>query len=67
MFVPTVLKCMKTKYATGNLTANQLTMLIKDILVIANLPLHHYHGQCYDGAANMSGLRTGASIQIRKN
>ena len=45
--------------------ADQLTCLIKDVLSRSNLPLCNCRGKCYDGAANMSGRRTGMATQIQ--
>ena len=42
-------------YATGRTNSDQLTCLIKDVILCASLSLHQCRGQCYDGAANMSG------------
>lgn len=51
-------------YATDKTNASQLTVLIKDVLMRSNLPLNNCRGQCYDGAANMSGRRSGVATQI---
>ena len=37
---------------------------MKDVLLRLNLSLANYRGQCYDGAANMAGIRTGVATQI---
>ena len=39
--------------------------LIKDILLRMNLRLQDAHGQCYDGAAEIAGAKTGVEIQIK--
>ena len=33
---------------------DQLTCLVKDVLICSSIPLCNCHSQCYDGAANMS-------------
>ena len=48
-------------YATDRTDADNLTQLIKDVLVRLSLPLEHCRGQCYDGASNMSGRRSGVA------
>ena len=53
-------------YSTNETTADQLTCLIKDVLIRSSLPLNNCRGQCYDGAANMSGRRSGVATQIQK-
>ena len=45
--------------------ANTLVTVIKDVLRRYNLPLVMCHGQAYDGAANMQGLRNGVATQIQ--
>ena len=42
-----------------------MTQLIKDILIRLSLPLERCRGQCYDGASNMSGRRSGVATQIQ--
>ena len=46
--------------------SNALASIIKDALVRLNLPLSKATGQCYDGAANMSGIRNGIAAQLSK-
>ena len=36
------------------------------MLIRCDLPLSRYRGQAYDGAANISGIRTGVSTRIQK-
>ena len=52
-------------YATERTNANRLTKLIKDVLLRSSLLLSRCRGQCYDGAANMSGRRSGVATQIQ--
>ena len=46
--------------------ADTVTKIILDSLIRFNLPLNRCRGQCYDGAANMSGRRRGVATQIQK-
>ena len=39
---------------------------MKDILLRFQLSLLQIHGQCFDGASNMLGKRSGVAIQIYK-
>jgi len=50
----------------GCTDSNTLVSIIKDALVRLNLPLSKARGQCYDGAANMSGIRNGVAAQLSK-
>ena len=53
-------------YATDHTNADTVTKIILDSLIRFNLPLNRCRGQCYDGAANMSGRRRGVATQIQK-
>ena len=53
-------------YSTEITNADTITTLIKDFLIRFDLPLNHCRGQCNDGAANMSGVRSGVATQIQK-
>ena len=45
---------------------DHLTIIfIKDVLIHSSLLLSRCRGQCYDGAANISGKRSGVSTQIQ--
>ena len=50
----------------NSITADSLTFHIKDALLRLNVQLSQCRGQCYDGATNMSGIRSGVSTQIIK-
>ena len=46
--------------------SDRITTLLKDVLLRMNLNLSNCRGQCYDGASNMSGRRSGvAQINAR--
>ena len=53
-------------YQVDSITADSLTFHIKDALLCLNVQLSQCRGQCYDGASNMSGIRSGVSTQIIK-
>ena len=53
-------------YTTDRTDADNLTQLIKDVLVRLSLPLERCRGQCYDGASNMSGRRSGVAARIQQ-
>lgn len=44
--------------------ANTITNVIKDTLLRMKLNIQNCRGQCYDGAANMSGSKTGVAKNI---
>ena len=48
-------------YAVDTIEAATIVAIIKDVMTRMNLKLH---GQCYDGASVMSGMRTGIAKQI---
>ena len=54
-------KSRSTSNQIGSIDAN---CLIKDSLLQMGLQLSAYHGQCYDGASNMTGQRNGVATQI---
>ncbi len=45
-------------HQTDSIDANTLVAIVKDILIRFNLDMKNCRGQCYDGAANMAGVRT---------
>jgi len=51
-------------YAVGKADAAHLTALLLDCFTRLNLDVHMLRGQGYDGAAVMSGARTGIAVQI---
>ena len=52
-------------YATDRTDAS-LTKLSKDVLLRLSLPLNRCRGQCFDGASNMSGRRSGVATRIQQ-
>lgn len=53
-------------YETSSTTGENLFKLIQDALLRFNLPLKNLRGQCYDGAANMSGKFKGVQANFLK-
>lgn len=53
-------------YQIPNILANTIVAALQDTLVRLNLNLSRCRGQCYDGAGNMSGCKTGVKAQIQK-
>ena len=41
-----------------------ISSIIQDVLIRLGLPLDNLRGQCYDGAANMSGDQKGVQSRI---
>lgn len=53
-------------YSVECIKADTITQVLKDVLIRLNLSINDCRGQCYDGAANMSGAKSGVSTQILK-
>ena len=51
-------------YKTDSIDAKSLLAIIKDVLVQLGLSIENCHGQCYDGASTMSGLKSGVAKMI---
>jgi len=51
---------------TCSTTGDTLASLICDTILRLGLPMKNLHGQCYDGAANMSGRFQGVQAKIGK-
>lgn len=47
-----------------SIKADTLVAVLKDVLLRLGLPLGDCRGQCYDGAANMAGAKSGVATQI---
>ena len=52
-------------YKVPNICADTLASWIRDALIRMNLSMNKCRGQCYDGASNMAGAKTGVSTQIK--
>ena len=51
-------------YAVDAINADCLVSAIKDVLIRMNLKLSCCRGQCYDGASNMNGVKSGVATQL---
>jgi hypothetical protein len=51
-------------YEVDSITSDSLVYAIRDTLLRMSVNLSACRGQCYDGAANMSGSRNGVATQI---
>ena len=51
-------------YKVDNIQLNTIVGILNDILLHMNLTLNNCCGQCYDGASNMAGSRSGVSTQL---
>ena len=52
-------------YEAESTTSEALFNIVKDALTRAQLPMNSLRGQCYDGAANMSGEFTGVQARVK--
>ncbi len=48
-----------------NTKADEIVLVIKDILLRLNLKIANARGQCYDGASTMAGTKSGVATQIK--
>ena len=53
-------------YCLESTSADSIMTTIQDILLRMNLNIHNCRGQCYDGASNMAGAKSGVSTKIRQ-
>ena len=51
-------------HVVDTVASDRITAVLKDVLLRMNLNLSNCRGQCYDGASNMSGRRSGVAAQI---
>ena len=52
-------------YEVASTRAETIYAAITDVLLRLNLALSRVHGQCYDGAATMSGAKSGVATRLR--
>ena len=52
-------------YEIPNISSSTIVSVLKDILTRYNLTLDLCRGQCYDGASNMLGNKSGIAVQIK--
>ena len=53
-------------YQVESIKSDSIVHVLKHTLLRLNLPISNCRGQCYDGAANMAGVRNGVATQICK-
>lgn len=53
-------------YMVPTIDSATLTNVIQDTLLRMNLSINNCRGQCYDGASNMSGAKSGVATNITK-
>ena len=53
-------------YQVDDITAATLFSSLKDVLLRLNISLQNCRAQCYDGASNMVGARSGVATLIQK-
>ena len=51
-------------YQVDSLVSNSIVEVLKDTIVTLNLAISKCRGQCYDGAANMAGIRNEVAAQM---
>ena len=51
-------------YQVDSIVSNSIVEVLKDTIVRLNLAISKCQGQCYDGAANMAGIRNGVAAQM---
>ena len=51
-------------YSLESTSADNIMLAIQDILLRLNLSINNCRGQCYDGAGNMSGIRSGIATKV---
>ena len=54
-------------YAILSIEASSIMSAVRDTMICLNLPITNVHGQCYDRASNMRGLRTGVATQLQQD
>ena len=53
-------------YSVSDIKASTIVQVIKDTLLRLNLSFSNCRGQCYDGASNMRGPKSGVAKQLRE-
>jgi len=51
-------------YQVDSIKSSNIVEVLKDTIVRLNLALSNCRRQCYDGAANMAGIRNGVAVRI---
>ena len=53
-------------YQVDNITASTLFSSLKDVLLRLNISISNCRAQCYDGASNMVGVRSGVASLVKR-
>lgn len=53
-------------YNVDDITSATLVSTIKDVLLCFTLSISNCRGQCYDGASNMAGIKSGVATVLQK-
>ena len=51
-------------YQVDSIESSSIVKVLKDTILRLNLTMNNCRGQCYDGAANMAGIRNGVAVQM---
>ena len=51
-------------YQVDSIVSSSIVEVLKDAILRLNLAMSSCRGQCYDGAANMAGIRNGVAVQM---
>ena len=51
-------------YQVDSIASSSILEVLKDTILRLNLTMSNCRGQCYDGAANMAGIRNGVAVQM---
>ena len=51
-------------YQVVLIKSTSIVEVLKDTIIRLNLAISNCRGQCYDGAANMAGIRNGVAVQM---
>ncbi|KAI6658761.1 Zinc finger MYM-type protein 1-like [Oopsacas minuta] len=51
-------------YSLESTSADNIMLTIQDIQLRLNLSINNCRGQCYNGASNMSGIRSGVTTKV---
>lgn len=51
-------------YSLDSTSAEMITATVEDVLLRLNLRIDNCRGQCYDGASNMSGAKSGVATRL---
>ena len=51
-------------YQVDSIVSSSIVEILKDTILRLNLAMSSCRGQCYDGAANMAGIRNRVAVQM---